>query len=112
MYVIEQEKRELKLIHDVKHRWNSMTNMVTRFLRIYKCVNHALLDLRLNPLSETEIQMLTQLNNTLKPLETAVNELSKNYITLVKAEGIFQFMFSKISKFNNPLVRDLLERLK
>ena len=74
-YVIDQEKHELRLIHDVKHRWNSLTKMITQFLKISKCVNHALIDLGKTPFSESEILTLTELNNLLKPLEIALKEL-------------------------------------
>lgn len=112
MYVKEQENKELKLIHDVKHRWNSMTIMVSQFLKLHKCVNHALLDLGLSPFNENDIKTLNELNNTLKPLEIAVKELSKNSSTLIEAEGIFQFLFKSLSKLHNPLSNELLECLK
>ena len=70
--------------------------MIVQFLKIYKCLNHALLDLGHVP--QYTIQALTDLNNTLMPLEIAINELSKKSTTLVEADGIFQFMFKTLSK--------------
>ena len=84
-----------------------MVNMTVRFLKIYKYLYHALLDLGLPQFREHKIQALTEFNNTLKPLEIAINELSKNFTTLIEAEGIFQFMPMK-----NSLSEDLLQCLK
>ena len=56
--------------------------------------------------------LIWKLNNTLKPLEIAINELSKNSTTSVETEGIFQFMIKTLSKIKNTLSEDLLQCLK
>ena len=84
--------------------------LCARFLAKALRVNqNCLLGLRLPQFSEHKIQALTKLNSTLKLLEIAINELSKNSTTLVEAEIIFQFI-SKNKK--NPRKHKLLRTLK
>ncbi|XP_073820143.1 uncharacterized protein [Musca autumnalis] len=115
-YVKEQEGKELRLICDVKTRWSSMSDMVDSFLRIHKCVNHALLDLQMIPFTANEIEVLTSLSNLLKPLVIAIKELSKNSATLVEAEAIHKFLYNNLKKvectFNHNLCEKLMTRLE
>ena len=54
-YVVEQEGNEVQIKHDVKHRWSSLCKMIENFIRVYKYVNHALIDFGLEPFSDSDI---------------------------------------------------------
>ncbi|KAI8114912.1 hypothetical protein CVS40_12775 [Lucilia cuprina] len=110
-FVKNQDGKELKLISDVKHRWNSLSKMIENFLRIWKCVNHALLDFSLIPFSSIEIEALENLWKTLQPLEIAIKELSKDSVTLIEGEAINKFLFNNLSKINTQYAQELCNRL-
>ena len=85
--------------------------MIKNFLRIHKCVNHALSDYNLPIFSDREIKTLNNLSDTLTPLDLAINELSKDSATLIEFEGVIKFLFNKLSKANNSLSIELVDRL-
>lgn len=111
-YVVEQEGNEVRLIHDVKHRWSSLSKMIESFARIYKCINHALIDFGLDPFTDNEVLVLSNLNKTLKPLDIAIKELGKDSASLIELEGILTFLFQSLEKNNNNFSKDLIKRLK
>lgn len=110
-FVKKQEGKELRLICDVKHRWNSLSKMIEQFLRIYKCVNHALLEFGISPFSNLEIDALQNLWKTLQPLEIAIKELSKDCSTLIEGEAIQKFLYNNLKKTNTQYAQNLCDRL-
>lgn len=111
-YVFQPEGKEIRLIHDVKHRWSSLSKMLENFIRIHKCVNHALIDCGLTPFTDHEITILSNLSKTLKPLDVAIKELGKDSASLLELEGVIIFLMNNLEKINNPLATDLVNRLK
>ena len=80
----EQEQKELALKLDCATRWNSILPMIERFIQLKCCIKQSLLDLG-NPekWKENNIQPLTEILGTLKPVELAVKELSKDESTIL-----------------------------
>ena len=79
---------------------------------MHKCVNHAVSDFNLPIFSDREIETLNNLSDTLEPLDLAINELSKDSTTLIEFECVIKFLFNKLSKANNSLLIELVDRLK
>jgi hypothetical protein len=79
-HVLEYLKKELKLILDVKTRWNSLVpNMIERLLKLKPCIKKALADIGTNNFYDEEnFKILEDVLKVLKPTELAVKELSKD----------------------------------
>ena len=111
-YVLKQENKKLRLLIDVKTRWNSMATMIRRFLRLKDCINHTLIEIGMETVPERDIVVLQKLLNVLTPLEVAVKELSKDNVTLVTAEGVYKFLFNSLTEIDNDLSNILLIEIK
>lgn len=111
-YVKKEIGHQVLLKLDVKHRWNSLSMMISTFLKLKECVNHALLDLHLETFSEAEIKLLENLAQTLQPLEIAVKKLSSDSVTLLDSEGIWLFLLKSLKKQNNTISQNVLVSLK
>jgi nitrogen regulatory protein PII len=53
--VQKKEKKQMKLLLDVKTRWNSMITMIKRFIQIADCVNKTLRAMNLETVSNEEL---------------------------------------------------------
>jgi hypothetical protein len=118
-FVVEQEKKELRLILDVRTRWNSIVPMIQRLLLLKNCIRKALIAVgNLSLFDEKLFSDLENILQVLKPAELAVLELSKANATLVTTEGVFRFLFKTLDdqgtslskKFSAALKTRILER--
>lgn len=92
-YAIQEFGISLKLIADVRTRWNSLVHSIKRFLKLEKCVNKVLREMGNNEVDAHTLEVLRTLLSFVKPLEMAVSELCKDDSNLVKAEGIILYLF-------------------
>ena len=58
-----------------------------------------------------EIKTLNNLSDTLTPLDLVINKLSKDSATLGCTIFVIKFLFNKLSKANNSLSIELVDRL-
>ncbi|KAI8115015.1 hypothetical protein CVS40_12692 [Lucilia cuprina] len=106
-YVTEQEGHQIHLKLDVKHRWNSLSQMIGIFLKLKICINHTLLDLNLETFSEAEFKVLESVFKDLEPLCISVNKLSSDSVTLLEADVILKFVLSAVGKSNTIFSKTL-----
>ena len=97
-YVTAELGKELMLILDCKTRWNSLLQMLRRFLKLKGCVAKALVDLQMEKLMPEyyEIQVLEELVDALLPVQYAVEELCRRDATLVTADGTFAVLLDAL----------------
>lgn len=114
-YVVKQEGHQIHLKLDVRHRWNSLSIMISEFLKLRNCINHTLLDLNLETFYETEFEILHNILKELEPLAVATNKLSSDTVTLLEADAILKFTLSSTGNsdtvFANNLKAALSERI-
>ena len=80
----------MNLILDCKTRWNSIEEMVGRFLTVKECVVLALNDLGLSYMwNEAQYPTLSELHKVLETIRLAVEGLERRDATLLTSESIF-----------------------
>ena len=105
--------KELKLIIDCKTRWNSLLTMIERFLDLKKPLSKALIGISGSTnIEDYEWEILEDIQKSLKPIEIAVSSLCNRELSLLTAEGIFNFMYSQLEKNGSQLALNLFEALK
>ncbi|XP_030578053.1 zinc finger BED domain-containing protein 4-like [Archocentrus centrarchus] len=112
--VKQDQGKELALILDCRTRWNSLADMLDRYIALHRPVTKTLVDIN-NALIITneELALIQQLSSCLKPVKMGVESLCNRDTTLVKADGIFIFMIDQLTKQDTPLsleMRDAIER--
>jgi len=94
----------MKLILDCHTRWDSMSDMVERYILLHRPVTKALIDTQpLLILNEEELKRLKELSSCLKPLKMGVKTLCERGTTLLKADGVFRFILSELEKHDNTI---------
>lgn len=111
-HIIDQEGKKLRLLLDCKTRWNSIIPMVNRFIKIYDCIQKALMELGQQKCSQKNIKVLEEISHVLQPVELAVKELSKDNNNLLKAEGVCIFLLNKLKETNTQLAMEMFTALK
>lgn len=89
-HVRKEHGKDLKMLLDVKTRWNSTETMLQRFMFLYESsCKPALLELNHDNdlLNAAELQLLRDLLQCLQPIKLAITELSKRDCDLLKSEG-------------------------
>ena len=111
--VKQDHGKELVLILDCRTRWNSLADMLDRYIVLHRPVTKTLIDI--NPaliITNEQLALIKQLSSCLKPVRIGVESLCKRDTTLIKADGIFIFMMDQLSKQETPLsleMRDAIE---
>lgn len=106
----EGHSLELKL--DVKTRWNSLIDMVERFINVREYITESLLELNnMDMLAEVNFNLLCDLVNALKPIKLAVESLSRQDASLSSADAIIEFMMNKLRNADSEISKTLLENL-
>jgi hypothetical protein len=90
----------LKLMLDVRNRWNSLPPMLKRFLTLEKSIRKALVDWAGSELwmvfSSTELQSLRVLVDLLEPLEMSVKALCRQDASLLQADATIKFLLKSL----------------
>lgn len=105
-------KRNLKLILDVKTRWNSIIMMVQRFILLSKSINKTLKELKRDLVTAEEINFLKKILEVLQPLEISTRKLSDDKATLITAEVTYKFLFQNLAEINTELSESMLLYIK
>lgn len=113
-YVKEEMIGETNLILDCRTRWNSLADMLERFVKLKVPIQKAMIDLKINQeLSESEYQRLADLSRVFEILKATVEELCKRTASLITADTALKFMFTKLDAMQHELVaRELVTSLK
>lgn len=114
-YVKTKLGKELSLILDCKTRWNSLVDMLERFILLKDCIQKALIDLG-NPvtISDTEFGLLSNIVSCLEPIKLTVEALCRRDANLCTADASFRFLFQEVGKLRtaNTLAVDFDAALK
>lgn len=105
--------KELVLILDCRTRWNSLADMLDRYIALHRPVTKTLIDI--NPaliISNEQLVLIKQLSACLKPVKMGVESLCKRDTTLTKADGIFIFMMNQLSKQETPLSQEMRDAIE
>ena len=112
-YLKEAGLLGVTLILDVKTRWNSLLDMLRRFLRCRKEVEKVLVHYGLHHLFliESEVQQLQSLCTILETVEVSSTQLGSNEIDLFKADRIIEFLLMETGKDNSNFGSEMHRRL-
>jgi hypothetical protein len=115
-YVAEEHGTELKLILDVKTRWNSLQSMLTRYVKLRSCIKKTFIDCGAqSAVSDDEFVTVQQLASILEPVKVTSDALCRDDATLISADGALKFLFMKLGDLgsqSNVFSEQLLESLK
>ncbi|KAK9688338.1 hypothetical protein QE152_g35625 [Popillia japonica] len=112
-YVKEKHNKELQLTLDCRTCWNSLIDMLKRFILLKDCTQKTLIDLAiLNKLSEADFEILTGIVNCLEPVRLAVLALCRSDANLYTADIAFNFMFEQLKQINSSLSIRLFASLR
>ena len=107
------EKTELRLLLDCKTRWNSLVIMIERFLRLIEPLKRALIDLNFEHLwQNTSTTNARNILKALKPVQIAVEALSRHDANLLSSEGILKFLFTSLEENDSMLSTNLLNEIQ
>ena len=96
-HVKNEFHKEFILILDSKTRWNSLLEMIERFLKLKKCIEKALIDLDQQfSVSQGEYLLLDDILFSLQPMKLAIEALGRRDANLLTADGILKFVFFTI----------------
>lgn len=112
-YSAEEHGKSLDLILDCKTRWNSLSDMIGRFLKLKSCILKALLDLKSNmTFTEKEFQDLHDIHHSLDVIKITVMSLCRRDSNLLTADAALQFMLNKLDRQSNQLSGRLATSLR
>lgn len=117
-YTKEEHAKELTVIIDVKTRWNTVLDMIERFLLIHKSICKAFIDHPEGALQfdEFELTQLEDLKNALKPMKVATLSVCRNDANLLTADATFEWVLCKLddqgTEIATRLAAALTKRLK
>lgn len=112
-YVREKHTKDLQLILDCKTRWNSLVEMLSRFLLLKDCIMKTLIDLAIpNTLNDSDFERLIDIVDSLEPVKLTVLALCRHDANLYTADIAFNFMFEELKRMSSPLSIRLFESLK
>ena len=112
-YVKEEIGHELQLILDVKTRWNSLENMLVRFLKLRIPICKALIDQKVKSLiSDEDFQFVGDIVQSLTPIRLCAEALGRKDATLMTAEAAFGFVMDSLQELKSPVSRLCLDAVK
>lgn len=113
MYVKEKHGKELSLILDCKTRWNSLVDMLERFVLLKDCIQKSLIDVN-SPvvINDGEFQIMKDIIQCLEPVKLTVEAICRKDANLCTADASFKFLFDELTKLNKPLSRDFQQALR
>lgn len=112
-YIKKELGKELSLILDCRTRWNSLADMLARFLILRGPVQKAMIDLsQQSELSDADFTVIQEMVSCLEPLKLTVYALSKRETNLISAEAALKFCIVQLQKQNSEMARNLAEILE
>lgn len=111
-YVKEEIGHELNLLLDIRTRWNSMMQMVERFLKLKNAIKKALIDLNMSSMwRDDNIDVLESLLVVLHPVKLSVEALSRKDATILTSEAIIDVLINKLKTMENNLAATFVNHL-
>lgn len=109
----EQFGRPLKLISDVKTRWNSLVFSIERFVNLRDSINKTQKEMGADEISVHHLEKLQETLSFLKPLEMALTQLCEDDSNIGKAEGVLIYLFDYYENqpIHGPFFGNLKQRL-
>ena len=97
-YCRQQFGNERRMKRDTKTRWNSLKDMIQRFLDLEHCVQKALVDINKMELfpSKEEMHIWRDVCKALDIVEAGSKKICAQKCSLTKANYIFEFMFTQL----------------
>ena len=90
--------KELKLILDVRTRWNSLYEMLERYVQVRMCVVKTLTDLsKTSSVSDEECSLCKSLCNILEPVKLTSDSLCRNDANLITADAAINFLIDTLA---------------
>ncbi|XP_063841155.1 uncharacterized protein LOC135089507 [Scylla paramamosain] len=116
MYVVSEYGKELMLKLDSKTRWNSLLDMLERFLKVKNSVAKAMIDCNMEMnITNGELKVLNDLVTALQPVKLGAERMGCRGTTILSAEGVFSFMLKELneqkSSFSMKLQNSLYSRI-
>lgn len=114
--IFEKFKETIKLELDSVTRWTSMYQMLAKFIKLYECIESAIVKCKQKKfityeestiLNNFPIQLIQEPFNVLKQLVLMNEVLSKADTDLIEAENIKDFTIKELSKMKSPLANQL-----
>ena len=101
--------KELKLIFDVKTRWNSHVAMLEGFLELKICILKAIINLKeIFKIPEEEYAVMNPITISLQPTKVEIEWPGRSNATLLDAEGVLIFnLEEKNIFFANKLLQSV-----
>ncbi|XP_045128679.1 uncharacterized protein LOC123516756 [Portunus trituberculatus] len=115
-YVVSEYGKELMLKLDSKTRWNSLLDMLERFLKVKNSVAKAMIDCNMEMnITNGELKVLNDLVTALQPVKLGAERMGCRGTTILTAEGVFSFMLKELneqqSSFSMKLQNSLNNRI-
>ncbi|KAL1447382.1 hypothetical protein WDU94_012282, partial [Cyamophila willieti] len=116
-YVREEKGKELSLILDVKTRWNSLLDMIGRFVVLKSCIQKALIDTKCQiKLEERDFNVLEKIVGVLTPIKLTVEVLCRRNSNLCTADAALKFLLDQLfqmkTNLSEKMMSSLITRLK
>lgn len=111
----------IKLEFDCSTRWSSMFVMLSKFIKLFDCVQLALKKLKFDKvitkdefakLINTDIKPIEQLTKVLHLADYLIKKVSKEDTNLLQAEQIKEFTMNELERLNTPLAIEFKKRLE
>ena len=105
--------KELKLILDVKTRWNSLYDMLERYCKLRSCIVKTMIDIRaVSAVSEHEYGMCKSLCDALEPVKEVTKSICRNDATLVSADASIVFLLNELQNLKTDYAKQLHDAVK
>lgn len=116
-YVLSEHGKELSLLLDCKTRWNTIGTMIERFLLLKSSIFKALDDLKLdwsNYFSSSDILVLENILNILKPIKIAVEKLGRSNTNILESEAVITFLLDELidASTTSTIGQEIFEAIK
>ena len=104
------------LILDSKTRWNSLVDMIKRFVRLKKSIKISLIELSSDiHFSDEEFNELEDLIAALEPVKIGTEALCRRDATLISADEVTKFIYQQLnmqtSSFSKELLASFIKRM-
>ena len=104
----EKYGKEISLILDVKTRWNSTKEMISRFLEVHEEVRLATIQAKNDwNFTDDDMKALRNLTAALEPLELGIKKLGSKGMNLIGAECVYQYMIQMFQQLDSCIARRL-----
>lgn len=98
-YVVEDYGEEISLVMDNPLKWNTLENMLSKFLHIKTSILKALQKLnRIDLWFEKDIENLNEIHQIIELLRISIEALNRSDMNLLSSEGVFKFLFSSLER--------------